>query len=61
MNTTQEFLGKILKNRINSDIAKNKLNVTEMQRTLDIFLASDKITNDQYIELTNLINPVVTE
>ncbi|WP_242953928.1 hypothetical protein [Clostridium sp. BL-8] len=32
-----------------------------IQKTMDIFLAEDKITTDQYAEFTGLINPTTTD
>lgn len=59
MTKIQELLGKILKNRINAELAKanSEQNFTSVQETMDIILAGDKITADQYAEFTNLITP----
>lgn len=59
MNTIQTLLGNILRNRINAELKKaaTEQNFTTIQETMDIFLAGDKITTDQYAEFTNLINP----
>ncbi|AQR93524.1 hypothetical protein [Clostridium saccharoperbutylacetonicum] len=62
MTKIQELLGKILKNRINSELEKEKSeqNFAGIQETMDIFLAGDKITAEQYAEFTELINPTST-
>lgn len=59
MTSTQTLLGNILKNRINTELAKSEdqRDFTTIQTTMDIFLAGGKITIDQYSELTGLINP----
>jgi hypothetical protein len=59
MTKIQELLGKILKSRIEREkvagtIETNKASLSE---TLDIFLAGDKITAEQYAEFTELITP----
>ncbi|WP_315074366.1 hypothetical protein [uncultured Clostridium sp.] len=62
MTTIQTLLGNILKNRINAELKKKaaEQNFTTIQETMDIFLAGDKITTDQYAEFTNLINLTTT-
>lgn len=62
MNTMQTLLGNILRNRINAELKKDKAeqNFTSIQEAMDIFLAGDKITAEQYAEFTNLIAPVTT-
>ncbi len=57
MTKMQELLGNILKNRINAELKKNKeeQSFTTIQDTMDIFLAGDKISTDQYAEFTTLI------
>lgn len=59
MTKLQELLGKILRNRIireknDGTFEADKANLSE---TLDIFIAGDKITVEQYAELTDLITP----
>lgn len=63
MTTMQALLGNILRNRINAELKKDKANqdFTTIQETMDIFLAGDKITTDQYAEFTTLITPTTTE
>ena len=63
MTTLQELLGKILTSRINTEKANGTLDADRdnISKTLDIFLAGDKITTDQYAEFTNLINPTTTD
>lgn len=56
MTLTQKLLGNILKNRINEELKKAAPDFTTIQETMDIFLAGNKITMDQYSELTELIN-----
>lgn len=60
MTKMQELLGRILRNRINAELAKDKSaqNFTSIQETMDIFLAGDKITADQYSEFGGLITPL---
>ena len=57
---TQKLLGNILKNRILEELKKpeEQRNFATIQETMDIFLASGKITIEQYSELTGLIIPV---
>nr|DAY89329.1 MAG TPA: hypothetical protein [Caudoviricetes sp.] len=57
MTKMQELLGNILKNRINAELKKEKAeqSFTTIQDTMDIFLAGDKISTDQYAEFTTLI------
>lgn len=52
-----DFLYKILKNRINAELKKeeSERDFSELSKTLDIFLASGKITVEQYTELSELI------
>jgi hypothetical protein len=59
MTKMQELLGKILRNRIESELVKEKVeqNFATIKETMDIFLAGDKIAADQYEEFTNLIKP----
>ena len=56
MTTTQKLLGNILKNRINEELKKAAPDFTTIQETMDIFLAGNKITMEQYSELAELIN-----
>ena len=60
--TMQTLLGKILRNRINAELKKDKAtqNFTGIQETMDIFLAGDKITAEQYAEFTELMTPTST-
>ena len=62
MTRLQELLGKILKNRIVREQADGTLEAdrANLSQTLDIFIAGDKITVEQYAELTELITPTVT-
>jgi len=55
MTTTQKLLGNILKNRINEELKKETRDFTTIQETMDIFLAGNKITVDQYAELTEMM------
>lgn len=57
MTKMQELLGNILKNRINAELKKEKAeqNFTEINNTMDIFLAGGKITSDQYGEFAALV------
>lgn len=59
MTKMQELLGRILKNRITGELTKEKAvqNFTTIQETMDIFIAGDKITTEQYAEFTELIRP----
>ena len=61
MTKLQELLGKILRSRIEREKAAGTLetNKTTISETLDIFLAGDKITTEQYAEFTELITPTV--
>ncbi|WP_297425779.1 hypothetical protein [Clostridium sp.] len=61
--TSQTLLTKILKNRINAEIAGGTLEADKdnLTSTLDIFLAGNKITMDEYTELTELINPTTQD
>ena len=63
MTAIQILLGNILRNRINAELAKPKSeqNFTTIQETIDIFLAGDKITTEQYAEFTELITPIATQ
>lgn len=61
MTKMQELLGRILRNRINAEkesgtLENDKVNLNE---TLDIFLAGNKITAEQYAEFSTLITPSV--
>jgi 5,10-methylene-tetrahydrofolate dehydrogenase/methenyl tetrahydrofolate cyclohydrolase len=58
--TMQTLLGRILRNRINDELKKEVKNFTTIQETMDIFLAGDKITSEQYGEFTELITPTTT-
>lgn len=55
MTATQKLLGNILKSRINEELKKEVRDFTSIQYTMDIFLAGNKITIEQYAELTELI------
>ena len=55
MTTTQKLLGNILKNRINEELKKETPDFTTIQETMDIFIAGNKITVEQYTELTQLM------
>ena len=57
MNTMQTLLGSILRNRINAEVKKETKDFTSIQEAMDIFLAGDKITTEQYGEFTTLITP----
>ena len=57
MTKMQELLGNILRNRIKAELKKDVKDFTTIQETMDIFLAGDKITTDQYTEFTGLITP----
>lgn len=59
MTKMQILLGNILRNRINAELKKDKTeqNFTSIQETMDIFLAGDKLTAEQYAEFTELITP----
>lgn len=57
MTKMQEILGRILRNRINSELIKEVKSFTSIQETMDIFLAGDKITAEQYAEFIELITP----
>ncbi|WP_252224253.1 MULTISPECIES: hypothetical protein [unclassified Clostridium] len=59
MTKMQELLGRILKNRINDELTNQPSIFTEIQETMDIFLAGNKITTEQYSEFIVLITPVV--
>jgi len=61
MTATQKLLGNILKNRINEELKKAAPDFTTIQETMDIFLAGDKITTEQYAEFTGLITPTTIE
>lgn len=60
MTMMQTLLGNILRNRINSELKKEVKDFTTIQETMDIFLAGDKITTEQYSEFTELINPITS-
>jgi len=57
MTKMQEILGNILRNRINAEFKKDIKNFTSIQETMDIFLAGDKITAEQYGEFSEMITP----
>lgn len=59
MTKMQEIIGKILKSRIEREKVAGTLetNKEKLTETLDIFLAGDKITSEQYEEFTGLITP----
>lgn len=57
MTKIQELLGKILRNRINAELKKEVKDFTIIQETMDIFLAGDKLTSEQYAEFTELVTP----
>ncbi|WP_315074054.1 hypothetical protein [uncultured Clostridium sp.] len=63
MSTMQTLLGNILRNRINAELKKKAAdqNLATIQETMDIFLAGDKITTEQYGEFTALITPTTTD
>lgn len=63
MTTMQTLLGNILRNRVNAELKKDKetQDFRSVQETMDIFLAGDKITTEQYAEFTNLIAPTNAE
>lgn len=61
MTTEQELLGKILTNRINSEISTGIIESDkDISNILDVFVAGNKITMDQYTELTGLITSAAT-
>ena len=60
MTAIQALLGNILRNRINAELKKEIKDFTTIQETMDIFLAGDKITAEQYAEFTTLITPTTT-
>lgn len=55
MSMMQTLLGNILRNRINAELKKEVKDFTTIQETMDIFLAGNKITTEQYAEFTELI------
>jgi hypothetical protein len=59
MTKLQELLGKILTNRITREKADETLDDDRdnLNQTLDLFLAGDKITADQYAGFTDSISP----
>ncbi|AIY79257.1 hypothetical protein FDC58_10765 [Clostridium botulinum] len=59
MTKMQELLGRILKNRINAELKNETKEFKSIQETMDIFLAGNKITTEQYSEFTVLITPVI--
>lgn len=61
MTTIQTLLGNILRNRINAELKKEVKDFTSIQETMDIFLAGDKLTSDQYAEFTGLITPTTAQ
>lgn len=56
MTMMQTLLGNILRNRINAELKKEVKDFTTIQETMDIFLAGDKITTEQYSEFTDMIS-----
>lgn len=61
MTTIQELLGKILTNRINSEITGGTISTDkDISNILDVFVAGNKITLDQYNTLTGLITSATT-
>lgn len=60
MTMIQTLLGNILRNRINAELKKEVKDFTSIQETIDIFLAGDKITTEQYAEFTTMITPTET-
>lgn len=58
MTAIQKLLGNILRNRINEELKKEIRDFTTIQETMDIFLAGNKITPEQYAELTELMATV---
>lgn len=62
MTKKQELLGRILRNRINADIKEGRLETDResLQEILDMFVAGNKITAEQYTEFTGLIAQVET-
>lgn len=63
MSTIQTLLGNILRNRINAELKKAAANqnFTTIQETMDIFLAGDKISTEQYGEFTSLITQTTAD
>lgn len=59
MTTIQKLLGNILRNRINAELKKEAQDFANIQEAMDIFLAGDKITTEQYGEFTELITPAI--
>lgn len=57
MTSTQKLLRNILKNKINTQLAlpQEQRDFTTIKETMDTFLAGDKITIEQYTELTELM------
>jgi len=62
MTKMQDILGRILRNRINADIKEGTLenDRESLQQTMDMFVAGNKITAEQYAELNALMNPTPT-
>ena len=58
MTAIQALLGNILRNRINAELKKEIKDFTTIQETMDIFLAGNKITIEQYAEFTTMIAAV---
>jgi len=56
----QEVIGRILKRRIEREKESNTLNLDEITKTLNIFLAGGSIMPEQYAEFTVLITPTTT-
>lgn len=61
MTAIQTLLGNILRNRINAELKKETKDFISIQETMDIFLAGDKITAEQYSEFTGLITQTATD
>jgi len=55
MTKIQILLGNILRNRITEELKKEIKDFTTIQETMDIFLAGDKITPEQYAEFETMI------
>jgi len=59
MTKMQDILGRILRNRIHADIKEGTLETDResLQQTMDMFVAANKITAEQYAEFAQLITP----
>lgn len=55
MTSTQKLLSNILKNRITAELKKEERDFTSIQGTIDVFIAGDRITLEQYTELIELM------